>query len=86
MSLKSFGTNILDCEVTDINKNGIWLLIKDKEYFISFADYPVFKNMPVKDIFNFKYYSPDHLRWENIDVDIELDALENPDDFPLIFH
>jgi len=86
MSFKSSGTNISACEVTDINKNGIWVLIDDKEYFISFSGYPVFKNMSVKDIFDFEYYPPSHLRWEKIDADIELDALENPEHFPLVFH
>jgi hypothetical protein len=83
--LKGSGTNISAPEVSDINKNGIWVLIEDKEYFISFSDYPVFKTMSVKDIFDFEYYQPSHLRWEKIDVDIELDALEYPEQFPLLF-
>ena len=86
MSSKNYGTSTSPCEVTDINRNGIWLIIEDKEYFLSFTDFPMFRGIPVEKIFNVAYYPPKHLRWENLDIDIELDSLENLEHYPLLFH
>jgi len=77
--------SISDCEVTDITKNGFWLIINNKELFISFNIFPMFKTVSIADIFIVEYYPPDHLRWENLDIDIELNSLVTPDDYPLVF-
>jgi hypothetical protein len=71
--------------VTAISKFGFWVLCENKEYFIGFNDYPAFKNATVDKIFNLKILSPKQLYWPDIDVDIEVDALEKPDRFPLVF-
>ncbi len=85
MSLSSYGISTLECEVTDINKNGIWILVKGKEYFISFKEFPMFKSVPLEKIFNVILLSPDHLYWKELDIDIELDSIEQPEKYPLIF-
>lgn len=68
-----------------IIKNGFWLLCNEKEYFASFGDYPEFKNANVISIFNVEQLSPNQLRWPDLDIDIELDALKNPSAFPMVF-
>jgi hypothetical protein len=85
MNSKHYGTSTSLCEVTDINKNGIWLIISDKEYFISFSDFPMLKGVPVDKIFKVDFYPPAHLRWEDIDIDIELESLDNLEKYPLRF-
>ncbi len=79
------GTNTLTNSVTAISKFGFWIICEEKEYFIAFDDYPAFKSASVENIFKMKCISPRQLSWENIDVDIEVDALERPESFPLIF-
>ena len=80
------GTNILaNSEVTNISSVGFWILIQDKEYFVSFNEYPFFKNISVQDIFKVSMLSPDQLYWEEHDIDIELSALQNPNQFPLLY-
>ena len=80
------GTNTLtNSEVTNISSVGFWILIENKEYFVSFNEYPEFSNIPVKEIFNVKMLSPEQLYWEKYDIDIELSALKNPNLFPLIY-
>ena len=84
------GTNTLittkTCtEVTNISPNGIWILSNDKEYFISYKDYPVFESASIKQIVNISTDFSGNLHWEELDADIELDALENPEDYPLIY-
>lgn len=80
------GTNILDWEITSINNLGIWILIENKEYFIPFADYQEFKNASLHQVLAVKFLPPSQLRWDEIDVDIELQALKQPEAFPLIYH
>ncbi len=80
------GTSTLTSSVTNISSVGFWVIINDKEYFISFKDYPDFKKATVDNIFNMKFVSPKQFYWPDIDVDIELDALENPEKFNLLFN
>ncbi len=80
------GNNILiDKEITNITKFGFWILVNEKEYFVSLEDYPAFKKASIEDILQFKLLSPDQLYWEKLDIDIELDSLENPHKYPLMF-
>ncbi|MFC1466596.1 MAG: DUF2442 domain-containing protein [Candidatus Brachytrichaceae bacterium NZ_4S206] len=79
------GTNTSVSEVTSITAHGIWLWVDDHEYFVPFADYPALKKATVEQLLAVKRLSPTQLCWEALDVDIELDALEHPEHFPLQF-
>ena len=85
MKLSKHGTTTLVSSVTNISSVGFWALVNNKEYFISFKDYPEFKKATVDHIFNMRFISPNQFYWPDIDVDIELDALENPEKFNLTF-
>lgn len=85
MGLKTHGRSILDNEVTNIGEDGFWMLYDNKEYFISFEDYPVFRDATVKDIYSMKVITPGQLRWECLDCDIEIRALKNPYEYPLVY-
>jgi hypothetical protein len=74
-----------DSEVTSIGLRGFWLLVGDREYFVPFADYPAFLKASVDQIFTCKILSSSQLYWPALDVDIELDALEHPEQYPLIW-
>ena len=86
MNLDNYNTNNFNNTVTNIASFGFWFLCDEKEYFVSFKDYPVFKKASIDSIFNVKQLSPKQFYWEDLDVDIEIDALEKPDDFPLSFN
>jgi hypothetical protein len=77
------GTGTLEYEVTNIERYGIWLLADDKEYYIKFDDYPLLKKATVEQILNVQKTGPSQYRWPDIDEDIELEALDNPDKFVL---
>ena len=77
------GTNTSDNEVTAIEATGFWVLLEDQEFFIPFADYPVFQNAPVRHVFNVRQLSPTQLHWPDLDADVETDALAQPERFPL---
>jgi hypothetical protein len=71
--------------VTNISNIGFWILVDQSEYFVSFNDYPVFKKSTIDQILNFEMLSPNQLYWKEIDCDIELNALKNPQNFPLSY-
>lgn len=79
------GTGISPNEVTNIEAAGFWLLLEDREYFVPFAEYPVFRNAKVSEIFRFTRTSPTQVHWPGLDADIELEALAEPERFPLVW-
>lgn len=85
MTLQMSGANTSLSEVTSITQAGFWLLVDDKEYFVPFADYPEFKQVTVEQICNTKRVGPDIFTWEELDIDIELGALAEPEKYPLGF-
>jgi hypothetical protein len=85
MTLQMSGTNTSLNEVTNITQTGFWLIVENKEYFVPFNDYPEFKKATVDQIYNAKQISPGSFYWEELDIDIELAALAEPDKYPLKF-
>jgi len=47
-------------EVTNISSHGFWLLSHNKELFLSYEDFPWFKNQTVGTISNIEEQSPGH--------------------------
>ena len=76
------GKNI-SVSVENITPFGIWLWVKEKEYFLSYKDYPYFKNQTLGSIQNVQLLHGYHLYWPDLDVDLEIDNLENPEKYPL---
>ena len=87
----TLGTNTLrkyeqDAEVTNISPFGFWLLAGGKEYFVSYKDYPVFENAAIRHIAEVVEDAEGNLHWPALDADIELEALENPEEYPLTYN
>jgi hypothetical protein len=85
MKLLKNGKDIL-ASVENITPFGIWLYVKGKEYFLNFDDYPYFQEQSIKSIQNLKLLHGFHLYWPDLDVDLEIDNLENPEKYPLKYH
>jgi hypothetical protein len=82
MKLLKSGKNI-SVSVENITPYGIWLYVKGKEYFLNYEDYPFFKDCNIKSIQNVALLHGFHLYWPELDVDLEIDNLENPEKYPL---
>ncbi len=85
MTSSTPGASTLTAEITGISPLGLWLLAVDREYFIPFADYPEFRQATVDQLYRLDNPSPTQLYWPDLDIDIDLDALEDPQRFPLEF-
>jgi hypothetical protein len=73
----------ISVNVENITPFGIWLFVKEHEYFLSYQDYPYFKDQTLKAIQNIELIHDGHLYWPTLDVDLEIDNLENPEKYPL---
>jgi hypothetical protein len=76
------GKNI-SASVENITPFGIWLFVKDKEYFLSYRDYPYFKDQPLHAIQKVQLLYEYHLYWPELDIDLEIAVLEHPEQYPL---
>ncbi|MBN2319081.1 MAG: DUF2442 domain-containing protein [Acidobacteria bacterium] len=77
------GTSISQIEVTNVDSQGIWLFVEEKEYFLSYENYPWFKESKLADILNVELYSGGHIYWPALDIDLSIKILENPQRYPL---
>ena len=77
------GTPSSGTEVTNISSHGLWLLSDGHEYFLSYEDFPWFKDAPVGKILNIQVPSPGHFYWPDLDVDLAIDSIEHPERYPL---
>ena len=83
MKSKRRGKNTSKVEVTNISRQGIWLLIIDKEYFLPYKEFPWFKKARIEEIQDMQLIHGSHLFWESLDVDLELESLESLEKYPL---
>jgi hypothetical protein len=56
-------TNVSQVEITHISSHGVWLLANGQESFMSYDEFPWFKDAPVGKILNVEQPAPDHFYW-----------------------
>ena len=83
MKSDSHGINISPVEVLNISPHGIWILVKEIEYFLDHEQFPWFSNQPINKIFNVELLHENHLFWEDLDVDLDIDSIKHPEKYPL---
>jgi hypothetical protein len=71
-------------EVSNVSPHGFWLLIGSEELFVSFASFPWFRNATIAQITKLEMPSERHLYWPELDVDLSVDSIRNPEAFPLV--
>ena len=82
MSSATLGKNIL--EVLDVSQHGVWLYWNAQEHFLSYEHFPWFKEAKVKEILNVVEEAPEHLHWPDLDVDLSLAMIREPEKYPLV--
>ena len=83
MLSKQHGANTSVVEVTNVSSHGIWLLWNGEEYFLAFENFPWFREANISAISNVELQGKEHLHWPDLDVDLSLDIIKNPDSFSL---
>ena len=70
--------------VHSIMSDGIFLTVCGNDYYLSYNRLPWFRNAKLSDIFNVKMIGDDAIRWDALDVDLEIDSLKYPERYPLV--
>ena len=84
MRSAQLGKSISEVEVTNISKHGFWLLLRGREFFLPFREFPWFRDVPVGQLLNVELPHPHHLHWPGLDVDLAVESIEHPERFPLV--
>ena len=85
MKSKIAGESTLAVEVLNISKHGFWILVQGREYFLPFEDFPWFRDANIASILNVELLQTHHLYWPDLDIDLELESIESPEKYPLIY-
>ena len=71
-------------EVTYVSPHGLWLLLRNRELFLPFDNFPWFRDAPISQLVRVELSSADHLYWPGLDVDLSVESIEHPERFPLV--
>ena len=78
------GNVISGAEVSVVSTHGIWVLLEEGEYFLPSEAFPWFRAAQVAAVLNVQRLSEDHLYWPDLDVDLSIASIRNPERFPLV--
>jgi len=78
------GRPISDVELANVSPHGFWLLLDEREHFLAFKDFPWFQEATIRQLGRIERPSPHHLRWPDLDVDLAVESIEHPEQYPLI--
>ncbi len=84
MKSAKLGKHTSAVEVTNVSVHGFWLLIEDKEHFLSFDQFPWFRDAPIGKLMTVELQSAHHLYWPDLDVDLAVESIDHPERFPLV--
>jgi hypothetical protein len=77
MKSSVLGKKISPVEI-NITRFGLWLCLSDEEFFLTYEDYPFFKNAKIPDIYDVELHHGTHLHWPTLDVDLNVAILKIP--------
>ena len=61
------------------------MLVRGREYFMPYTEFPWFKNAPVESVFKVELHHRDHLHWPQLDIDLSVDSLADTESYPLVY-
>jgi hypothetical protein len=77
------GTATSEVEVSLASNKGFWLLLGDEELFVAYDEFPWFKKATVEQLLTVEWPARDHLYWPLLDVDLSVESIRRPEEFPL---
>ena len=77
-------TIVEKAEVLNVSPHGFWLFVAGREYFLGFDAFPWFRKASVGQLSNVELSLGHHLYWPDLDVDLDLERREHPEEFPLV--
>ncbi|MEO8603180.1 MAG: DUF2442 domain-containing protein [bacterium] len=78
------GKPISNVEVTNVSQHGFWLLIGGSEIFLPFKQFPWFRDVSIGELCRVELPHPGHLYWPDLDIDLAVESVHHPKQFPLL--
>jgi len=85
-SCNTGATTLPATEILNISGYGVWIAVKGHEYFLSYQEFPWFKAGTIEQVLHVELLHDDHLYWPDLDVDLIIDSVRKPEDYPRIYH
>ena len=82
MKSEAGGKVALEPEVTQIDKQGIWVLIGEKEYFLPHEKFPQFRKATVDQIHDVQLINSCELRWPDLGINLTVESIGQPEFVP----
>jgi hypothetical protein len=79
------GAGTSDAEVLNVSPHGLWLVVKEREYFLDFQNFPWFRDATIGEICGVELLHENHLYWPELDIDLDLERITAPEKFPLVY-
>ena len=83
LNSKKVGTST-SVKVLTITSGGVLIEIEEGEFFLPYSRVPWFKNAPISDVLNVEMSGKHSIRWDKLDVDLEIESLLYPEKYPLV--
>jgi len=77
------GTGTSGIELARVSQHGLSLLVDGRERYLPFTAFPWFRNTTVAQLSHIERPAPNHLHWPDLDIDLSLESIDYPGDFPL---
>jgi Protein of unknown function (DUF2442) len=71
-------------ELTNVSKHGFWVLLGDEELHLPFEHFPWFRSATIEQISAIEWPSKTRLYWPMLDIDLSVDSIRHPENFPLV--
>ena len=84
MKSSNTGVDTLAVEILNVSPNGCWMLVGATEYFLAFDHFPWFRNATFAELFQVELLHREHLYWPSLDIDLDLERIQHPENFPLV--
>jgi hypothetical protein len=78
------GTSTFSVRVGGITARGFWLLIDAQKVFVSYREFPWFREFTPNELARVCRPFPNHIRWPDFDIDLLLDSIRHPARYPLV--
>ena len=78
------GTDTSVPELTHVSRHGLWLLLDDEEFFLSFDLFPWFHQATIEQLSAIERPADNHLYWPQLDVDLAVQSIRDPSAYPLV--
>ena len=78
------GTSTLPVEISHVSQHRLRILLDAEELFLPFEQFPWFRNATIDQICSVARPTADHLYWDQLGIDLSVQSIRNPAEFPLI--